>query len=109
MMDAHDAQTPAPRSLSAGFIPELSRFIRPVPASQQHPDNRAAHAGGERARQDRAQPERDDFGATLRHHRAHAADQDAETAEIREAAQRIGQDQPRCGLSASGGSFDRST
>jgi hypothetical protein len=55
-----------------------------------HPHHRAAHAGGERAGQDRAQAEADDVTLALRCHRRHAADHDAGAAEIGETAHRIG-------------------
>ena len=48
-------------------------------------------------------PSADDLRPPLRHHRADAADQDAEAAEIREAAQRIGDDQPRARREARSG------
>ena len=60
----------------------------------QQPDDRAAHAGGQRAGQDRAHAQRDHLLPPFGHHHAQAADYDAQAAEIREPAQRIGQDQP---------------
>jgi hypothetical protein len=60
----------------------------------QHPRDRAAHAGGDRAGGDRPQAEFGNLAAAFRDHRAHPADQNAERAEIGEAAQRIGDDQP---------------
>src|SRR5437868_13074209 len=51
-------------------------------------------AGGKSAGDDRFHAEPDHFRATLGAHGAEAADHDAETAEIGEAAQRVGHQQP---------------
>src|SRR5580692_4892662 len=90
----------APRALFDGSIltvttaREQHRFAL-LSGSLQHANDRTAHAGRDGAGEDRTRPERDDFAPSLRHHCAHAANQDAEAAEIGKAAQRIGHDQPR--------------
>ena len=62
---------------------------------RQKPGDGAAHAGGDRAGQDRSQAQCRDLAAPFGDHRAEPADEDAERPEISKAAQPIGQDQPR--------------
>ena len=52
-------------------------------------DNRAGHACGESAGHDRFHAKGDDVVPSLRCHRRKPADQDAQTAEVRESTERI--------------------
>src|SRR5262245_37130606 len=65
----------------------------PLSFQNQYADHGSRHQSRERTRNDRAQPERHDLLAPLRHHGGEAADQDADAAEVREAAQAVGHDQ----------------
>ncbi len=60
----------------------------------QHPPPRAGHATGDGARHQRRQAEGHDVLPPLRTHGRHAAHHDPDRAEVGEAAQRIGQDEP---------------
>src|SRR5574341_900640 len=80
--------SPVPRS---GYPQNPEPFV--VSQLHQKRNRRRSETGCERAGNDRLYPEVYHFFAPFRRHRAESADHDAEAAEIREAAQRVREQQ----------------